>query len=230
MIVAIQPPRLLPWLGYLDRMARADLFVVLDHARFEAGGPERAHYLDAGVPRALEAPLVARGAHERIVDKALDHAGHPGWGASAFAAMRDAYRDAPYFGLYAAPLEGLLCARWTRFADLALASIELLREAFGLLTPMIRSSELALPASASTLEICRAVGAGTLLGGSRAGLDAKAFERAGIQIAWPQFRHPVYAQPGRGAFVRGLSAIDALFSCGPLAAQLLLASAFEEAL
>lgn len=230
MIVAIQPPRLLPWLGYLDRMARADLFVVLDHAPFEAGGPERAHYLDEGMPRALEVPLAAGGVHERIVDKVLDHAGHPAWGASAFAALREAYRDAPYFRLYAAPLEGLLRARWTRLADLTLASIELLREAFGLRTPMIRSSELALPACASMLEICQAVGAGTLLGGSRAGLDAKAFERAGIQVAWPQFRHPVYAQPGRAGFVRGLSAIDALVSCGPLAAQLLLSAAFEEAL
>jgi hypothetical protein len=29
MIVAIHQPSYLPWLGYLDRMARADVFVVL---------------------------------------------------------------------------------------------------------------------------------------------------------------------------------------------------------
>jgi len=35
MLVAIHQPNYLPWLGYLDRMAKADLFVVLDHVQFE---------------------------------------------------------------------------------------------------------------------------------------------------------------------------------------------------
>ena len=35
MIVAIHQPHYLPWLGYLHRMAQADLFVVLDHVQFE---------------------------------------------------------------------------------------------------------------------------------------------------------------------------------------------------
>ena len=35
MLVAIHQPLYFPWLGYLDRMARSDLFVVLDHVQFE---------------------------------------------------------------------------------------------------------------------------------------------------------------------------------------------------
>ena len=35
MIVAIHQPHFLPWLGYLHRMSRADLFVLLDHVQFE---------------------------------------------------------------------------------------------------------------------------------------------------------------------------------------------------
>src|SRR5262245_27234559 len=31
MKVAIHQPCFLPWLGYLDRMARSDLFILLDH-------------------------------------------------------------------------------------------------------------------------------------------------------------------------------------------------------
>ena len=37
MLVAIHQPHYLPWLGYLQRMARADLFIVLDHVQFERG-------------------------------------------------------------------------------------------------------------------------------------------------------------------------------------------------
>src|SRR5205085_4263182 len=35
MLVAIHQPHYVPWLGYLDRMARADVFIVLDHVQFE---------------------------------------------------------------------------------------------------------------------------------------------------------------------------------------------------
>jgi hypothetical protein len=74
------------------------------------------------------------------------------------------------------------------------------------------------------LAICKAVGATTFLGGmggSRAYLDVSAFERAGIRVEWQQFLHPTYPQAGAAQFTPGLSAIDALFNCGPLARELI---------
>ena len=35
MIVAAHQPHYLPWLGYLDKLAKADLFVVMDDLQFE---------------------------------------------------------------------------------------------------------------------------------------------------------------------------------------------------
>src|SRR4051812_9589800 len=35
MIVTVHQPHYIPWLGYLHRMAAADLFIVLDHVQFE---------------------------------------------------------------------------------------------------------------------------------------------------------------------------------------------------
>lgn len=230
MIVTIHQPLLFPWLGYLDRMARADLFVVLDHVQFERGNYQnRARYLHAGEPRWLTVPVIHRSQKERIVDKEVDHgpAGKTAWGAAAFQTLRQAYRDAPFFGAYAEPVRGILEARWTRLVDLALASMELARDAFAIRTPMIRSSELAVHGAKSelVLAICEAVGATTFLGGmggSRRYLDVAAFERAGIAVAWQDFAHPVYSQAGAGAFVPGLSSLDLLFNCGPLAREILL--------
>ena len=36
MILAAHQPHYLPWLGYLDKMARADVFVVMDDLQYEA--------------------------------------------------------------------------------------------------------------------------------------------------------------------------------------------------
>ncbi|HWA36355.1 MAG TPA: WbqC family protein [Burkholderiales bacterium] len=241
MIVAMHPPQLLPWLGVLDRMARADLFVVVDHVPFErvagrqVGVPSchRARYLLDGVPRWLTVPLLHRSPHERVADREVDHGAsavnrlaRADWGRAGFESLQHAYRDAGFFPQHAAPVRALLEARWTRFADLALASMELLREAFAVRTPMIRSSELGVRGGADelVLEVCRAAGARTYLagsGGSRFGADAGVLERAGIRVERRAFHHPVHVQCGNAPFVPGLSAIDALFNCGPLAARLL---------
>ncbi|HYD58700.1 MAG TPA: WbqC family protein [Burkholderiales bacterium] len=229
MIVTIHQPLLFPWLGYLDRMARADLFVVLDHVQFERGNYQnRARYLHEGEPRWLTVPVHQRSQKERILDKEVDHgaAGKTPWGPAAFNTLRQAYRDAPFFHAYAEPVEAILKARWTRLADLTLASMRLAREAFRIDTPMIRSSELAVHGAKSdlVLAICKAVGASKFLGGmggSRRYLDAAAFERAGIAVEWQEFAHPVYSQRGAKAFVPGLSSLDLLFNCGPLAREIL---------
>src|SRR5919108_665898 len=97
--------------------------------------------------------------------------------------------------------------------DLHQAGLELLRDAFGITTPLARSSELAVEGARAELilNICRAVGADTLLagnGGSRAYLDPEQFARAGVRVEYHQWKHPEYPQCGAAPFLPGLSAID----------------------
>ena len=112
--------------------------------------------------------------------------------------------------------------------ELDQAGLDFLREAFGIDTPLVKSSELAVEGARGDLilNICRAVGADTLMvgfGGSRGYLDVDAFKRAGVGIAYHQFGHPEHAQCGKAPFLRGLSAVDMLFNCGPQSRELLLA-------
>ena len=230
MIVAIHQPHFLPWLGYLHRMAQADLFVLLDHVQFERRNYQNRTMIRMnGEPRWLTVPVLQRSQKERILDKEVDNRpdGSKAWGASHFATLRHAYGRAPFFAEYAGAFEALFARPWQRLVDLDQASLDLLREAFGIRTALARSSELAVEGARGDLilSICRAVGARTLLaglGGSRGYLDTQAFARAGMEIRYHDFVHPEYPQCGAAPFSRGLSAIDLLFNAGPASRELLL--------
>lgn len=223
MIVAIHQPHFLPWLGYLHRMASSDLFVLLDHVQFERRNYQNRTMIRVnGEARWLTVPMVQRSQKERIVDKEVDNRlnGAKGWAPGSFATLRHAYSRAPFFADYAPAFERLFAQRWERLVDINQAGLDLLRKAFGIGTPLARSSEMAVEGMRGDLllSICRAVGARTLLagmGGSRGYLDVAAFASSGIQIVFHDWIHPEYRQCGPGEFIRGLSAVDLLFNCGP---------------
>jgi hypothetical protein len=234
MRVAIHQPHFLPWLGYLHRMAQADLFVLLDHVQFERRNYQNRTMIRMNdEARWLTVPVMQRSQKERIVDKEVDNRldGAKQWARNHFTTLRHAYRRAAFFTTYSAAFKQLFETRWQRLVDLNQAGLELLRDAFAIRTPLVRSTELAVEGARGDLilGICRAVGADTLIagsGGSRGYLDVEAFARAGVRIEYHDFRHPEYPQwqavPGAVPFLRGLSAIDMLFNCGPQSRSLLL--------
>lgn len=230
MIVAIHQPHFLPWLGYLHRMASVDLFVLLDHVQFERRNYQNRTMIRVnGEARWLTVPVVQRSQKERIVDKEVDNrvGGAKGWAAANFATLRHAYSRAAFFTDHAPAFERLFAQRWERLVDINQAGLDLLRDAFGIDTPLARSSELAVEGTRGNLllSICRAVGARTLLagmGGSRSYLDVAAFAHSGIQVVFHDWIHPQYRQCGPGEFMRGLSAIDLLFNSGPRSRAVLL--------
>jgi hypothetical protein len=227
MLVAIHQPNFCPWLGYFDRMIQADLFVLLDHVQFE-----RRNYQNRALIRLedeakwLTIPVVQLSQKEKIIDKMIDNpsdtSGTRWWGPNSFATLKYAYRKAPHFDLYAPRLREIFETRWEKLVDLNIATLEFVREALEIDTPLKRSSELNCEGqkSALLLDICRKVGASAFLGGmggSREYLDQEAFAAARMGTVWQDFRHPVYPQAGTGPFIKGLSVLDVLFICCPKA-------------
>ena len=227
MIVAAHQPHFLPWLGYFDRMRRADLFVLLDHVQFERQNfQNRTRILTHQGTRWLTVPVVQRSRAERIVEKRIDDRDGR-WAQRLAGTLQFSYGRAPWFREYAPEIVRILESPGTHLVDLNIRLTEILRDVLEIRTPMIRSSglELAGQRSELVLNLCRAVGATTYLSGrgaSRAYLDTEAFRRAGITLEWQEFRHPVYPQvPSRGDFAPNLSAVDLLFQCGPRSAAIL---------
>jgi len=230
MKVAIHQPCFLPWLGYLDRMRRCDAFVLLDHVQFERRGYQNRTSIRLGdEARWFSVPVVQVSQKETILEKRIDNPPEPSdrwWGTKHFQTLRFAYRKAPYLERYAPRVKEILETRFEKLVDLNQAMLDFLREAYAIETPLIRSSALAVGGQRSglLLNVCKAVGADTFLGGmggSREYLDQDEFERAGVDVEWQRFEHPQYAQCGASGFIPGLTALDMLFNCGPDAAAML---------
>ncbi|MBI4348557.1 MAG: WbqC family protein [Elusimicrobia bacterium] len=224
MLIAAHQPHFLPWLGYFDRVQKADRFVLLDHVQFERQNYQnRARILMGGRVEWLTVPVVQKSRDERIIDKEVHNGvdGRMAWGRRAVMTLEHAYGRAPFFRRYFPELRELLERRWGRLVDLDLALTGWCLRQLDIRTPLVRSSELGVQGRKSemVLDLCKRTGASAYMagmGGSRTYLDVTAFEGHGVRVVWQEYRQPDYRQPGGGtAAVRGLSVVDALFNCGP---------------
>lgn len=238
MIVAAHQPNFLPWLGYFDKMRKADLFVSVDHVQFERQGFQTRTRVRGGEgPRWITVPVVQESRDERIMDKRVDNSrcGRSRWGRKMLLTLKYAYQGTPHFAALEPALLKILDERWELLSDLNHALIELCRKALDVRTPMLKSSELGVRGARSemVLDLCRKAGADVYLAGggaSRRYLDLAAFEKAGIRVEWQEFAHPRYPQrPAGGEFVEKLSALDLVFNCGPDAGRILRGARAEGA-
>jgi len=230
-IVAAHQPSYLPWLGYLDKLARSDVFVVMDDLQYEAQNFQNRNRVKlADGPHWLTVPLLHGSQDDRICDKRIDNTGIGGrhhWQHRTWRTLVTHYRRAPYFARYAPALEDIYRWRWDSLLELDLAVLDIARGWLGITTPILRASSLDLTgAKTDRLAIlCERLGAETYLsgrGGSTGYLDPDALARRGVTVAWQDFVHPIYPQryPGLG-FVSHLAFLDLLFNSGPDAPAIL---------
>jgi hypothetical protein len=215
MLVAIHQPQYLPWLGYLDKIDRADIFVILDNVQFKKNEWQNRNRIRT--PQGwqwLTVPVLHRFG-QRIAEVQINPA--EDWAAKHLRALEMHYARAPHREPYLQGLRALYGRRWDSLAGLNLAVIRWLMEAFGIATPLRLASAMTLREEPTDrlIDICRAVGGTRYLAGAGADgyMDVARFEASGITLERQAFRHPVYRQCYE-PFVPGLSAIDFLFACG----------------
>ncbi len=234
MIVAAHQPAFLPWLGYLDKVAKADVFVVMDDLQYESQNFQNRNRvkLNNG-PGWLTVPLEKGAQSDRILDKRIASGGNPKehWQRRAWLTIKTHYGRAPHFAAYAEELEDAFTRPWQRLVDVDSHMLELARRWLGITRPVLHASSLGLTGQKTEriIDLCQKVGAKVYLsgrGGSTDYLDVDALGRAGISVMWQQFAHPTYPQryPQLG-FVSHLAFLDLVLNCGPDAAQILFARA-----
>jgi hypothetical protein len=232
-IVAAHQPSYLPWLGYLDKLAKADVFVVMDHLQFEAQNFQNRNRVKVNNGIAwLTVPLERGAQTDSILAKRIQNASSPKehWQRRTWLTLETNYRRAPFFATYADELRDVYTRPWERLVDLDLHMLGLACKWFEIERPIRRSSELGLTGQKTDLliDLCRKTGATSYLsgsGGSTGYLDVERMGRNGLGVIWQRFDHPAYDQryPQLG-FIPNLAFVDMLFNCGPASRDLLFAT------
>jgi len=223
--VAVLQPSYLPWLGALEQIARADVFVFYDDVQYDKNGwRNRNRIRTHGDPgwSWLTVPVKLPHAFPPLGEVSIDE--RAPWGRKHRRAIELAYASAPhraelerFFPLFDSASKSLV--------EIAIESTRLLASALGLSPEILRSSQLGIEGDRNLrlLEVCKSLGATDYYSGKAAEdyLDVALFEREGIRVAFQEFTHPTYAQC-HDPFISHLSAIDALLCVGPAATRAML--------
>lgn len=219
-LVAIHQPTFLPWLGWWDKLLRADVLVLLDDVQFSKKGGtwmNRVRMLVGREPRWVTVPVDrAYTGTRRVREMRIDES-QP-WREKILATIRGSYARAPFAEEVLPVVDDAFATQTDRIVELNERAIGLFADGLGLDTSkLVRQSELGVSGDGTRLlvELCRAVGGDGYLSGDGADgyLEEEVFAAAKVDLTFQDFTPPRYPQPVTG-YVSGLSVIDALMSCG----------------
>lgn len=225
MIVSINQPAYLPWLGYFHRIAASDVHVVLDHVQFEKNS-----FTNRNKVRTpdgwcwLTVPVRTAGKFRDLPINQLEIATERHWAAKHWATLQANYAHAPYFAAHSRFFEKIYSRSWTRLADLNREITGYLLDAFGIRSKLYFSSQMDVSGKKDelVLNLCRTLGATVYLSGplGRNYLHEDLFHQQGIGVRYDDYHHPAYLQTYSG-FEPYMAAIDLLFNAGPASLDLM---------
>ena len=216
MIVAIHQPQYLPWLGYFDKIRRANVFCFLDNVQYKKNDwQNRNRIKTAHGWQWLTVPVHYR-YPQKIREVTINN--HGKWKNKHLQALISNYSRAHFFKEIADSLKQAYSENWESISELNIFLIKRLAAALGLGHKLfVKASDFTLSEDSTDrlVDICKKLKADTYLAGQDGVkyMNMDRFEQSGIQVIIQDFQHPVYPQVF-GDFQSHMSVVDLLFNCG----------------
>ena len=222
--VAIHQPNFFPWLGYFDKIARADIFIFLDDVQFPKKGGSWSNRVKIVMNGAASwaSAAIDRDYHGTRNINQMNFLDTNPWRWKIFRSMEANYRKHPHYKGTMDVVEPLLKNPEANIAAYNIQAVTALAQHLGLDTTKMRHSS-DLPGTGHSNELLcsltQAVGGGAYMcgGGADGYQDESVFKASDIQLVRQEFAHPIYPQAGVDKFVPGLSIVDALMNHGAAA-------------
>jgi hypothetical protein len=215
--VVVSQSMYFPWVGMLEQMRLADVFVHYDDVQYVRGFCNRVQVKTERGVDWLSVPLRQLHRGQRIDEVLVDD--REPWRARHREILRLAYRKAPYCGEMLDLVDTVFAQPVQTIAELSRASMLALRDYFGLADGhrYADSAALDIPGRSSRRlhDIVLGFGGTSYITGhgARNYLDHTLFEQAGITVEYMDYRKVAYPQL-HGAFTPFVTALDLVANCG----------------
>lgn len=224
MILAAHQPGYFPQPFVFQKMRLADVFIIADDIQYSTrSNLNRARIKTVAGAEWLTVPVFTRGRLGQLINQ-VRIADAYAWQQKHLRAIEVNYRKAAYFEKYLDGLEGLYRRHWNRLLDLNVATMDFIREALGISTPVQFSSALNCRAAGTQkiIELAQRLNCTTYLVEREAArfLEEDLFHQHGISLCYINAHLPPYHQQFSG-WLPGLSILDLLLNEGDEARAIL---------
>ena len=218
MKVVISQSMLFPWVGFLEQIRHADVFIHYDDVQFSKGSfTNRVQIKTADGPVWMTIPLRGHKLGQAINEVRLQS--HENWMSSHVALLKKSFKGAPYLDDAMALVEDVYSKDYENIGLLARQSLIALAEYFNLLdsTQLIDVTSLGIKGSSSdrVLAIVKAVGGERYITGhgARNYLNHDIFESEKIKVEYMSYQCVPYPQ-NYGLFTPYVTGLDLVANLG----------------
>ncbi len=230
MRVVISQSMYFPWVGLLEQVRTADVFVHYDDVQFARGFYNRVQVkTEHGTPW-LTVPLRDQHRGQRIDQSQIDD--RIDWRSQHRDILRLAYRNAPFQSEMLALVDGVFATPWTTLAELSRASTLALVAYFGIAPSagFLDSASLGIDGRSSQrlLDLVTSIGGTHYITGhgARNYLDHELFERAQVAVEYMHYRSLPYPQL-HGPFTPFVTGLDLVANRGRDGADVIISDSVD---
>lgn len=215
MKVAIHQPNYLPWMGYIDKIANADIFVFLDDVQYsnEAGHNRNLIKVHNGT-QYLTVPVEQHLGDNINQIRTKDEIP---WKKKHLKSIELSYKRASHFNEVFPVMETCINKSYSNIAEMNANIIMEWCRLLGIKTKFTWASEYKLDSTREdkVIDICCLLGADEYISGNGARVyqDPEHFEQRGIKLEYQKFTPLTYPQLW-GEFIINMSALDYFMNCG----------------
>jgi hypothetical protein len=216
--IVISQSMYFPWVGLLEQVKLADVFVYYDDVQFSKGSfTNRVQIKTEAGMRWLTVPLTNRKLSQKIDEISVNE--RVDWRHQHRELLQQAFRKAPFRDDAFAIVDAVFAQHCENLSDVARASMLALIDYFDLRNnrTFVDSKELGIGNSGSrrVFDIVSLLGGKVYITGhgARNYLDHDLFEKSGIDVCYMQYECAFYPQI-HGAFTPYVSGLDLVANCG----------------
>ncbi|MEI6285476.1 MAG: WbqC family protein [Bacillota bacterium] len=212
MRIAIHQSQYIPWIPYFIKIARADVFVIMDNVQYQKNGVQNRNKIrNKQGDFWLTIPVTGH-MSDKINEKPIKG---DVWQEKHWKSLAITYSKAEFWDEYSCELEKMYAEPYRFLGEVNYRFLQFVFGRLDINTKIVKLSDLEVAGSKSelVLEICKKLGASTYISGvgAKSYIDEVNFVNNDIKIEYLKSIPPIYKQ-FNGEFIPGLSVLDMLFN------------------